>query len=198
MPSLPLNIDMRNRKVLVVGGGSVAERKIKSLLAAEAEVLVVAPQVSRQIHQLAESRTIRVELRTYQSRDLDGVFLVIIATNAPHINEEIADEARKYGMLINAADSPESGNCTFPALLRRGNLEIGVSTNGSCPGFAAAVRDYIALEIGEEFGILLETLAHDREKLLTAGCLNTYNTQVLRSRITELVDEHIKRKDHVL
>jgi precorrin-2 dehydrogenase/sirohydrochlorin ferrochelatase len=80
-------------------------------------------------------------------------------------------------------------------VLRRGNLEIGVSTNGTCPGFAAAVRDVIATLIGNEYGEILEVLAAEREKLLTEGRGNTYNKQILRSRARQLLAELSTRKD---
>jgi precorrin-2 dehydrogenase/sirohydrochlorin ferrochelatase len=82
-------------------------------------------------------------------------------------------------------------------LLRRGGLEISVSTNGTCPGFAAVIRDMLATIIGEEYSTVLSTLALEREKLLTEGCHSTYNMQVLRSRARELINELSEHKDRV-
>ena len=197
MPYLPLNIDIRGKKVLVAGGGTVAERKIRVLLNAEAVVHVVSPDISSKIKSLENDKTLFLINRPYQTGDLAGVILAVAATSNPLTNQTIAADAHQLGILVNVTDAPESGNCSFPALLRRGKLEISVSTNGTCPGFAAEIRDRIAAEIGEEFGIMLETLALEREKLLTEGGLNTYNTQVLRSRIQELLDELIKHKERV-
>jgi precorrin-2 dehydrogenase/sirohydrochlorin ferrochelatase len=124
-------------------------------------------------------------------------FLVIAATNDPAINNSVADDARQRGLLVAVVSGPEIGNCTFPALLRRGNLEISVSTNGTCPGFSAEVRDLIAGVIGEEYGIILETLAIDREKLLTEGGHSTYNNKILRSRARELINKLTEHKERV-
>jgi precorrin-2 dehydrogenase/sirohydrochlorin ferrochelatase len=94
-------------------------------------------------------------------------------------------------------DSPKSGNCTFPALLRRGDLEVSISTNGMCPGFAAEIRDIIASQIGIEYGAILDTLIAEREKLLTEGRSSTYNRLFLRSRVRELINKLTEHKERV-
>jgi precorrin-2 dehydrogenase/sirohydrochlorin ferrochelatase len=197
VPHLPLNIDVRGMSVLVVGGGGVAGRKIKSLLDAEATVTVVAPELSPEIDRLAAAGAINSINGCYQASDLTGVFLAVAATNDPGTNRRIAADARRRGILVAVTGAPESGNCTFPALLRRGDLEVSVSTDGLCPGFAAVVRDLLATVIGEEYGSILATLALEREKLLTEGNCSTYNNQILRSRARELINEFTERKERV-
>jgi precorrin-2 dehydrogenase/sirohydrochlorin ferrochelatase len=197
VPHLPLNIDVRGMSVLVVGGGVVAGRKIKSLLDAEAAVTVVAPELSPEIARLAAAGAINSKKGCYQTSDLTDVFLAVAATNDPETNRRIAADARRRGVLVAVTDAPESGNCTFPALLRRGDLEVSVSTAGSCPGFAAVVRDQLATVIGEEYGSILATLALEREKLLTEGGGCTYNNKILRSRARELINEFTEHKERV-
>lgn len=197
MPHLPLNIDVRGMTVLVAGGGAVAGRKVTSLLNAGATVIVVAPDITPQINRLAAAGTITVKIRCYQASDLDDIFLAVAATSDSQSNRRIADDALQRDILVSVADAPESGNCTFPALLRRGDLEISVSTNGTYPGFAAEIRDLLAGMIGEEYGAMLETLAAEREKLLTEGSRSTYNTQVLRSRARELIKKLTECKERV-
>ena len=197
MPHLPLNIDVRGMTVLVVGGGVVAGRKIMSLLDAEATVTVVAPELSADIARLAAAGVITAKTGQYQASDLANVFLAVAATNDPETNRRIAADARQRNMLVAVTDEPEAGNCTFSALLRRGDLEIGVSTNSTCPGFAAVVRDLLATLIGEEYGIILAALALEREKLLTEGGHSTYNNQILRSRARELINELTEHKERV-
>jgi precorrin-2 dehydrogenase/sirohydrochlorin ferrochelatase len=121
----------------------------------------------------------------------------VAATSDPQTNRIIAADARRLGILVNVTDAPESGNCTFPALLRRGDLEISISTNGKCPGFAAELRDILAGAIDEKYGTILQTLTAEREKLLTEGRCSTYNKQVLRSRTRELINEFTKHKERV-
>jgi len=195
VPHLPLNIDVRGMTVLVVGGGTVARRKTLSLLDAGAAVRIVAPELTPEITRLVSSGAITAKIGYYQPTDLTDIFIVVAATNDPQTNHKIAEDARLRSMLVAIMDDSKSGNCSFPAVLRRGDLEISVSTNGTCPGFAAEVRDLLAIVICEEYGKILETLAMEREKLLTEGNLSTYNNQILRSKARQLLDELSTRKD---
>lgn len=195
MPTLPLNIHMHGKTAVIVGGGKVALRKIHSLLDAGTEVCLVAPEVCPEIAELAAAALISVRLGSYVTTDLDQAFLVVAATNDAETNLAVAADAAKRGILVSVADNPAAGNCTFPAVLRRGNLEIAVSTGGRCPTLAADIRDVIADVIGEDYGPILEHLAAEREKLLTDGSSSTYNKQVLRSLARQLILELTERKD---
>ncbi len=197
MPHLPLNIDVRGMNILVVGGGAVACRKILALLDAGSTVSVVAPEITPEISNLMANGAIKVKTECYHTSDLADIFLVVAATSNPQINGKIAADARQRGILVTVTDAPEYGNCSFPAVLRRGSLEISISTNGRCPGFAAEIRDYLAEIIGDEYGTILETLSTKREKLLTEDNPSTYNIQVLRSHARELINETAKHKDRV-
>jgi precorrin-2 dehydrogenase/sirohydrochlorin ferrochelatase len=197
VPHLPLYIDLRGFNVLVVGGGAVASRKIAPLLNAGAAVRVVSPEITPEISRLVTTGAVSRKSGCYEPVDLHEIFLVVAATNHLDTNRLIAADARQRGLLVTVANEPESGNCNFPALLRRGKLEISISTNGACPAFAAEVRDIIATVIDEKYGFILATLAAEREKLLTEGSPSTYNVQVLRSRARELINELTEHKDCV-
>ncbi len=189
MPHLPLNIDMRDRIALVAGGGQVACRKVKALLASGACVRVVAPVMVPGIMELVASGAIDARVGCYETRDLDNCLLAVAATDDAGVNRRLATDARQRGILAAVADAPELGTCTFPAVLRRGDLEIGVSTGGRCPAFAMLVRDVLAGVIGEDYGIALERVAFEREKLLTEGNDSTYNNQLVRIIAQRLVAE---------
>ena len=195
MPTLALNIDMLGKTALVVGGGRVALRKAHALLAAGASLRVVAPEICRELAELAARGTVSLRLGNYALADLDAVFLAVAATDDAAVNRTVAADAKERGILVMVADSPLAGNCTFPALLRRGDLEVAVSTGGRCPALAAEIRDIISGVIGDEYGAVLEQLAAEREKLLTDGSARTYNTQVLRSLAGRLIAEIAERKD---
>jgi len=195
MSTLALNIRMQGKIAVIIGGGAVALRKLRTLLAAGASVRMVAPDINPDITALQGGTSLEVRLGAYRESDLKGAFLVIAATDNQLVNEQISAAAEARGVLVASADRPELGNCTFPALLRRGKLEIAVSTGGGCPTFAADVRDKIAENIGPEYAAILEQLAEEREKLLTNGSPSTYNTQVLRSLASHLVSELTERKE---
>ncbi len=195
MQTLALNIRMNDKLVVIIGGGAVALRKIRALLATGARVKVVAMEIHSEIKVLEDSGMVVVRVGPYMATDLDSAFLVIAATDNVMVNELVRGEAQKRKIMVAVADNPSAGDCTFPAVLRRGDLEIAVSTGGRCPTFAVDVRDCIAGYIGSEYGTILELIAAEREKLLTNGSSSTYNTQVLRSLANRLITELTERKE---
>lgn len=195
MPYLALNIDMRGQTALIVGGGKVALRKLAALRDAGARVRIVAPAVLPEITGQESGESVAVRIGGYETTDLDGITLAVAATNDGAVDRRVASEARERGILVSVAGRPEEGNCHFPALLRRGELEIAVSTGGRCPAFASEVRDVVATVITDDYGDLVEQLAALREKLLTEGSGTTYNTTVLRSHARRLLAELSERKD---
>jgi precorrin-2 dehydrogenase/sirohydrochlorin ferrochelatase len=195
MSTLALNIRMQGKLVVIIGGGSVAQRKLGKLLAAGAVVRVVAIEICTGINALKDSEKVAVRVGHYMAADLDNAFLVIAATNDKIVNEQVRDDALQRGILVTIADNPSAGDCTFPALLQLGDLDIAVSTGGRCPTFAVDVRDQIARHIGGEYAEILERVAAEREKLLTNGNSSTYNVQILRSLASSLIAEFTDRKE---
>jgi precorrin-2 dehydrogenase/sirohydrochlorin ferrochelatase len=191
-----LNVEMSGKPVVIIGGGRVACRKARALLSARAKVSVVAPSVLDDIGALEQTGELTVRYGHYQASDLEGMFLVVAATDDAGVNRQIAEDAGSLGELVCVADDPGVGICSFPAVLRRGNLEIGVSTGGDCPSLAVELREFLATLITEEYEAVLSMLANEREKLLTEGNSSTYNTQVLRSHAKLLISEINKRKDN--
>lgn len=195
MPYLTLNIDIQDRAALVVGGGAVALRKVKTLLGSGACVRVVAPSLGEELDTLQRSGAVTVRRAPYASADLDGVFLVVAASDNPEVNAQVARDARERGILVAVASAPRLGTCTFPAILRRGELEIAVSSGGRCPAFSVRVRDLIAGVIGEEYATALEQLAREREKLLTERNGSTYNARLVRFQAERLMTELADNRD---
>lgn len=195
MSTLALNIRMHGKTAVVIGGGAVALRKIRTLLAAGASVRVAGTTVCPEIAALNDSGALAARVGSYAASDLDGAFMAVAATDDALVNGQVCADARERGILAAAADDPAAGECTFPAVLRRGDLEIAVSTGGRCPTFAVDVRDRIAEHIGDEYGTILQLLTAEREKLLTNGSSSTYNAQVLRSLAGRLLAEFTERKE---
>lgn len=136
----PVILDLTDVPVLVVGGGTIALRKIEGLVTAHADVTVVAPEVIDDIHALP----VRVLVRRYHLSDLDGVRLAMTATEDPVVNATVAADATRRGIWVNAADDP--ANCTFtlPAVARDGVVTVAVSTGGASPALASHLRSAIA------------------------------------------------------
>jgi siroheme synthase-like protein len=146
-------LDLRGRRCLVAGGGVVARRKVEGLLAAGAVVRVVAPEAVEMPDRAAVVR------RAARLADLDGAALVVCATDDPVANAALAREARRRGVLVNVVDDPEAGTFSVPAVLRRGRVQVGVSTGGASPLLAALIRDELAARVGDEYGELAGLLA---------------------------------------
>lgn len=136
----PLFLELQDRSVLVVGGGAVAERKVESLLAAGAAVVLVAPVVTSSLSELGSSKTIQLRLRKFAESDLEGIVLVISATDDPAAQEQIAAAARSRSIPINTVDQPNLCDFIVPAIVRKGDIVVAISTSGRSPALAAALR----------------------------------------------------------
>jgi cobalt-precorrin 5A hydrolase/precorrin-3B C17-methyltransferase len=135
---------MDGAPVVVVGGGQVAERKIRGLLAVNAGIWVISPEATDQIQAWAEEKLIGWKKRTYRSGDLAGVALAFAATDHRAINMTVSRDASVQGILCNVVDAPEEGSFHVPAVHRGDGLLIAVSTGGEDPSLAVKVRDRIA------------------------------------------------------
>ncbi len=163
----PVNLDIRNRKCLVVGGGDVGTRKVITLLDCGAIVVVVSPEVTEKIEELSNKGLIKLERRGFKPTDLDQIFLVIGATDNPELNREIHAGAERLGMLCNIADRPEVCNFILPAIVNRGDLIIAISTSGKSPAFAKKMRKDLEKEFGTEYADFLTLMGGIRTKLLS-------------------------------
>ncbi len=166
MKYYPINLDIRGRRCLVVGGGSVATRKVHGLVNCGAAVQVVSPEFTKEIEELAAAGKITLTKRGYCSADLSGMFLVIGATSDGCLNRNISAEAARLNMLCNIADLPAACNFILPAVVERGDLIIAVSTSGSSPAFAREIRRELERRFGEEYAELLRLMGAIRKRLL--------------------------------
>lgn len=167
MKYYPVNLDIRNRKCLVVGGGAVGTRKVMTLLDCGAKVTVVSTDVAEKLQELSDSDIIKLEKRPFQISDLDEMFLVIGATDNQEINKEIHSEAERLGILCNIADRPEDCNFILPAIVNRGDLIIAISTSGKSPAFAKKMRKDLEKKFGTEYAEFLKLMGEIRNKLLS-------------------------------
>lgn len=161
----PVFLRLEGQPCLVVGGGAVAERKVRALLAAGASVRVVSPTLNEALAGLAREGRILYVRRGYRPGDLAGVLLVVAATASPGLNARIARECRARRILVNVVNAPEAGNFVVPAVLRRGALVVAVSTEGKSPLLARLLRDELAARYGPEYAELPELLGRLRKAL---------------------------------
>ncbi len=179
MPLFPIFLKLTARPCAVIGAGHLAESKIESLLAAAARLTVIAPQASPRIADLAASGELTLHLRDYATGDLAGQFLVVAATNVPAVNRTVFAEAESSGILINAVDDPPFCDFYFPSVVRRGDLQIAISTAGHSPALAQRLRKEINALLPLDTGDWLAELGNLRREVLRMGPLNEARTQLL-------------------
>ena len=166
MKYYPVCLDINKRKCLVVGGGAVGTRKVKSLVECGAIVTVVALAASDELERMAAAGIITLEKRAYDTADLTGVFLVFGATSDMSLNDRISRDAEDLKILCNIADFPQACNFILPSVLQRGDLQIAISTSGKSPAFARYLRKTLENRFGSEYDDFLRLMGLIRDKLL--------------------------------
>ncbi|MBI2368941.1 MAG: bifunctional precorrin-2 dehydrogenase/sirohydrochlorin ferrochelatase [Deltaproteobacteria bacterium] len=166
MRTFPVNLDLRGRRCVVVGGGPVAQRKVTALLRCGAAVRVISPRLTPRLGRWASAGRIGWTPRPLRRGDLRGATLVFGATDDARTNQRLAAEARRAGILVNVADTP--GCCDFfmPAVVRRGELVVGISTGGNSPALARRLREELGRSLGPEYRLLVRLLGRARTRVL--------------------------------
>lgn len=159
----PIAIDLTDKKVLVVGGGAVALRKIETLIEFGARVNVVAPCINQDIIDLGGYGRVIINQRDYETSDMEGCALVIAATDDREVNLRVSRDANSAGLLVNVVDDPELCSFIMQSVVRRGDLAISIGTGGKSPAFAKFVRKKIEEAIGPEYGDLAGIMGELRE-----------------------------------
>jgi precorrin-2 dehydrogenase/sirohydrochlorin ferrochelatase len=161
----PVFLKLTGRACLVVGAGSVGAPKIEGLLAAEANVTVVAPHSTQAVQDWADAGRLLWRARRFEPSDLDGAFLVVAATSSNALNDTVFKEAQRRGVLANVVDDPPRCDFYYPAVVRRGALQIAVSTDGKSPALAQRLRRQFELQFGPLYEDWLEELGRERQRL---------------------------------
>jgi len=194
MRYFPVNLDIRGKPVVVVGGGTVAARKCLTLLAAGARVTVIAPAVTAPLQGLAQRGEISHLARRYTAGDLAGAFLAFAATDSSLVNRAVAEEAKKSGILADVVDAPELSAFASPAVISRGGLMITVSTGGEAPALARKIRGELEQCYGPEYAELIKILGRVREKLLTEKKNSSYNKKILLTLVEQDLPALLKKR----
>jgi precorrin-2 dehydrogenase/sirohydrochlorin ferrochelatase len=184
----PIALELQGRACLVVGGGTLAAEKTLGLREAGARVTVVDPQPSPLLQYLAGTDAIVLRKREYAPADLDGIYLAFGASDDRALNARVATDGRARGVIVNAVD--DIPNCDFFAvsIVRRGDLQIAISTGGASPAFARWMREYLEENLPTEFGDLLDVLADARRTIKARGPVPPYE------RWQAAIDEGLLRR----
>jgi precorrin-2 dehydrogenase/sirohydrochlorin ferrochelatase len=186
MPLFPAFLKLSGRRCLVIGAGPVAQEKIESLVRAGASVRVVAPRATESVRAWARAKRIRWEPRTFRSADFKGIFLVVASTSSPALHKKIYGEARRRGVLCNVVDDPAHCDFYYGAVVRRGELQIAISTGGHSPALAQRLRKKIEREIGAEYEHWLAQLGVARKRLFAKSLSQARRKVLLHELASEL------------
>ena len=165
MSYFPIVLEMTGRRCLVIGGGVIAERKIAGLLGVGAEVTVIIPEVTPAILNWSKNNSIQLTARCYQNGDLSGHELVFVATDDPDVNDQVYQEGRSCGVWVNVADDPTHCDFILPAVIRRGDLTVAISTGGASPAATRAIREELEGYFTDDYVQLVQVAAEVRTEL---------------------------------
>jgi len=180
MRYFPVFLDLKGKRCIVVGGGAVAERKVKNLLKAGARVRVISPELTASLSRLRDEKRISHLSRSYRKKDLEGALLAIAATDDRTINERVFREATANRIPVNVVDDPAHSSFIVPSIVQKRDLLVAVSTSGRSPALARLLRQKLEREIGPEYPRFLKLLGRVRKKVLSLGLGQRENRRIFR------------------
>ena len=195
MRYFPAFLDLKGKLCVVVGGGRVAERKVRSLLKAGASVKVISPQISGSLSQAELKGKIVRRPRYFRPNDLRGAFLAIAATDDRATNERVSRHAAGLKIPVNVVDDPARSSFIVPSLVERGDLLVAISTSGQSPALAKLLRQRFQKEIGPEFSSLLKLLGAVRRKMRSCGFSQKRNQGIFRKLARNDLLPLIRKRD---
>ena len=170
MALYPIFVEMKGRRILVIGGGHVSAEKGRGLLAGEADVTLVSPELNDELREHVEAGRIRHIERTYQDSDLDGGYeLIMVATDDGAINAEVAARGKKRGIWVNAADDQKHCDFILPSVVRKGKITLAASTSGASPALARRLREELDAYLTDDMPALADLLAEVRQEIRKRG-----------------------------
>jgi precorrin-2 dehydrogenase/sirohydrochlorin ferrochelatase len=161
----PIFVELEGRPVVVIGGGRVAEEKVRGLLAGGARVTIVSPTLSRALRRLLDEGHVQWRARPYREGDLNGFDICMVATDDPAVNARVAAEGRRRRVWVNAADDPANCDFILPSVVRQGKVVVAASTGGASPALARRLREELTDFLSEDFAPLAELLREVRSEL---------------------------------
>ena len=168
-PYYPVYLDVKNRLCVIIGGGPIGEGKIAALLECGANIRMIAPEVTQDVQDMADSGALKLEKREYREGDLEGAFVAIAATDDTAVQRRIAAEAERLGALLNVADVTHLCNFIAPSVVRKGEVTVAISTAGLSPALARKLRETLEVSRDLDYADMASLLAEVRGELRREG-----------------------------
>ena len=159
----PVYLNLAGKRCVIIGGGGIAQGKIRALLRAGCQITVISPDATQGIRNAAQRGEVTWLERTYQPGDLDGAFIAVAATNVWHVNREIYEEAERLGVLLNVVDDPDLCSFIAPSIVKREPVTLAISTGGASPALARRLRETLAVSEALEWADLADVLSQARQ-----------------------------------
>ena len=191
MKYYPVFLDLKDKETVVVGGGRVADRKVRTLIRTGARVTIISPSLSRGLKKLRDKKQVTHIKRAYKKGDIRDAFLVVAATSSVRTNTRVARDARS---LINVIDTPSEGNFIAPSIVRRGPLTIAISTEGASPALSKSVRKELERLYGREFALYLKFVESVRGKAMKKIPDNKKREKFLKSLASEKIFSTLRKE----
>jgi precorrin-2 dehydrogenase/sirohydrochlorin ferrochelatase len=188
----PVGLDIRGKRCVVIGGGGVAERRVKRLLECKARVVVISPCVTPYLKRLIDRGSIEYIPRKYREGDLMGAYIVIASTDDPEVNSRVAKEARGLGILTNTTTSRELCDFIVPSVVRRGKIVVTVSTEGRSPALSQKLRTRLEKTLGKEYEVFSRILEALRRELRSMPY--PLRTRLFRELVVSDIPELLRKK----
>jgi precorrin-2 dehydrogenase/sirohydrochlorin ferrochelatase len=196
MKYYPINLDIRNKNCLCVGGGAVGARKVSTLIRCGARTTAVSLEFTPAFKDL-EKEGVTLLKKNFNKDDLENMYLVIGATNNSKLNLEISRHAKNRGIPCNIADNLEASDFTLPSIVDRNDLLITISTNGKSPALAKKIKEHLEHEFGHEYADFLYIMGKIRKKLLSQNHAPDEHKNIFKKLISNELLNTIKDKDYV-
>jgi len=195
MKYYPINLTLKDRKCLIAGGGQVALRKVRRLIACAADIRIISPQIVPQLLEIARKNIIKMCYRDICSDDLNDLFMVFAATNNETVNTSIAQWARAKNILCNIADRPEESDFILPSVIEQGDLCLTISTNGKSPALSKHLRKRFQDEFGEEYAAFLNMMGKLRTLLNKEISCQKDRQKIYQSLLDSPILDCLKKND---
>lgn len=192
----PITLQLKNKQIIIIGGGVVASRRIQSFLTEQAKVTVVSPVLSEPLQQLFTEGAFTWKNRPFHEGDVQDAFIVIAATNSREVNAHIGLCCHE-NQLVNIADDPQKSTFHFPATMQRGLLNIAVSTSGASPTLSKKIRDDIAEQYTDDFIGYISFVKDVRHKIIHSG-MQPVRKKLLLQQLIEEPLQTVKEQEQFL
>lgn len=196
MPLIPLMIDISNKKVFVIGGGKVAERRVNTLVNYAKDIHVISPAITENLKDMVQRSAIKWSEKLFEINDIQQADLIVVATNDAYTNQRVLQHKPSHAM-INMAGAATSGDVVFPSILRRGKLTLSISTNGASPALTAQILAEFQQQFTSRYEVYVDFLYECRQRVKRSSLSSLEKQRFLKSILADRYLEKDNQRDVV-